>query len=289
MPKVAEQILAGKDVLSDIDNGILKLGLGKNMVEALRCWVVAYQIATNETTGWQLTPMGNRLFADNGLDPFLDDPSTPWVLHWLIATNRKAPFFAWECLFNRWSAEEFTASQVLDAFKKESALGTKSVTEVSLKQHWDVFLHTYRPAKFDKGEDSLDSALAILRLIVPSGERPAPNGGWEAIYAFDTSPKVGLSQQMFAYFLHDWWNHEFPDETAVPFREVFNSDYSPGRILKMGEREIALRLSDLEKWQPERFAVIDSMNLRQIHRLKLDKGHKDLANAYKATPRFLTL
>ena len=288
MPKAAGEILAGNDVLSDIDNGILNLGLGKNMVEALRCWMASYQIATNEDVGWQLTPMGNRLFAENGLDPYLDDPATPWVLHWLIATNRQAPFFAWECMFNRWSSEEFTASQVIEAFKKETATYPKSPTEVSLKQHFDVFLHTYRPAKSEKGEDSLDSALAVLQLIVPSGERPAPNGGWETIFTFNSSPKTGLSQQMFAYFLQDWWMNEFPDEKSVPFRDVYNSDYSPGRILKMSEREIADRLTDLVQWQPHRFQVIDSMNLRQIHRLKVDPGHKDLANAYKS-PRFIAL
>src|SRR4051812_13993234 len=38
LPKAVREIASGRDPLSNIDEGIVSLGLGKNMVESLRCW-----------------------------------------------------------------------------------------------------------------------------------------------------------------------------------------------------------------------------------------------------------
>jgi hypothetical protein len=42
IPKAAQHIVAGNDPLTEVDEGITELGLGKNMVEALRCWIEAF-------------------------------------------------------------------------------------------------------------------------------------------------------------------------------------------------------------------------------------------------------
>jgi len=286
LPKAAAEIREGFDPLSNPDDGIERLGLGKNMVEALRCWVDAYQIATHTSSGWTLTPIGNLIFGENGVDPYLNDSSTPWVLHWLIATNRKSPFWAWECLFNRWTSTEFYASAVLEAFRRQAEHNPKPAAPITLKQHWEVFIHTYRPPRGEAGEDNLDSALAVLRLIQPAGERPNASGKWEALYAFDTGPKQTLPQQLFAFFLHDWWDNTFPREQTVSFRDIVNSNLSPGRILKMHESEIAERLADLAANQRNIFEVVESTNLRQLRRHHRPKQFDEIRAAFNR-PRFL--
>ena len=77
------------------------LGLGKNMVSSLQAWVTAYQVASRNGDGWELTEIAEMLFGEDGLDPYLEDTTTAWLLHWMIATNRERPFWAWECMFNR--------------------------------------------------------------------------------------------------------------------------------------------------------------------------------------------
>jgi len=287
IPKAAAEIVAERDPFTDPDEGIVSMGLGKNMVQSLRAWIDAFQIAKKERARWSLTSVADLIFGKDGLDPYLEDPATPWLLHWQIATNRSVPFWAWECLWNRWPAIEFTASEVLAAFRRQSDLGSKPVSSVTLKQHWEVFLHTYRPPRGNWREDSLDSALSVLRLIRQIGERPSPTGTWEPVYSFDTSLKWGISQQLFAFFLHDWWNYEFPQEKTVPIRAVITAPHSPGRILKMQESEIARRLSDLAAKQPKTFSVTESTNLRQINRTRQCDGLVELASAYRA-PRFLS-
>lgn len=286
LPKAALQIRQGQDPLTDPDEGILRLGLGKNMVEALRCWIEAYQIADRKEGKWKLTAIGDLVFGDGALDPYLEDSSTPWLLHWLITTNRQSPFWAWECLFNRWPSTEFCASTVLEAFKRQSDQAPKPNSPVTLKQHWEVFLHTYRPPRSEIGDDNLDSALAVLGLIHTAGERPNAAGKWETLYAFDTGPKKTLPQQLFAFFLHYWWNIAFPNEETVPFRAILNSNLSPGRVLKIQETELTKRLADLATKQPHIFQVAESTNLRQLHRRRHSRGIEDLRAAYR-NPRFI--
>ena len=190
LPKAIGEIADGRDPLTNIDEGIVSLGLGKNMVEALRCWIEAFQIASKRNSEWVLSPIGALIFSPtDGLDPFLEDHSTNWLLHWLVSTNTQTPFFAWECLFNRWSAVEFSTSSVVDAFRKESERNAKAASVVTLKQHWEVFLHSYRPPRTSRGEDHLDSALSVLGLIQEVGERQNAVGKWETLYAFDPGLK----------------------------------------------------------------------------------------------------
>ena len=287
LPKAAGEIVAGADPLSNIDEGITQLGLGKNMVEALRCWIEAFQIAVRTESKWKLSAIGSLIFDPaDGLDPYFEDVSTSWLLHWLISTNTNAPFFAWECLFNRWPATEFSASQVMESFQRESNATARPASPVTLRQHWEVFLHSYRLPKADKGEDHLDSAMSMLRLIREFGQRPNAAGKWETLYAFDFGRKQAISEQLFAFFLHDWWNHKYRNERTVPLREIVLGDHSPGRLLKMQEAEIIQRVNELATRHPKIFRIVESANLRQLHRLQDSNGLGDLKAAYRA-PRFL--
>jgi hypothetical protein len=287
IPKAVAEISAGRDPLTNIDEGITQLGLGKNMVEALRCWIEAFQIAKRADQAWQLTPIGSLVFGPaEGLDPYYEDVSTSWLLHWLISTNTESPFFAWECLFNRWPATEFSASQVIDAFTRETNKTARPASSVTVRQHWEVFLHSYRRPAADKGEDHLDSAMSILRLIQEFGERPNASGKWEKLYSFDLTRKQAIPEQLFAFFLHDWWNRKFPNERTTPLREIVMGEHSPGRLLKMQESEILQRVTDLAVRQPKVFQIVESTNLRQLNRLHKSDGLSDLKAAYRA-PRFI--
>ena len=287
IPKAVREIVAGNDPLTDIDEGITELGLGKNMVEALRCWIEAFQIASRVDGAWFLTPIGEQIFhPETGLDPFFEDVTSSWVLHWLISTNSVSPFFAWECLFNRWPALDFSASQVIEAFEQEANRSQRPNSAVTLRQHWEVFLHSYRPPLANKGEDHLDSAMSVLRLIQPFGERPNAAGKWESLYSFDPSPRRAIPNQLFAFFIHDWWNTRYPDERTTPLRELISGQHSPGRILKMHETEILQRVTELASRQPKIFQIIESMNLRQLQRPEKKDGFSELKAAY-LTPSFV--
>jgi len=287
IPKAVGEIVQGHDPLTDPDEGITKLGLGKNMVDALRCWIEAFQIAQRNAGKWELTPIGKLLFdPKEGLDPYLEDICSSWLLHWLISTNTNSPFFAWECVFNRWSALEFCGSQIIEAFEKETNRTGQPASPVTLRQHWEVFLDSYRPPRSAKGEDHLDSAMSQLRLIRDSGERANASGNSETLYSFDPGRKSTIPEQLFSFFIHDWWNRHYSGEKTVPLRELTLGEHSPGRLLKMQEAELVERVANLAADHPTVFQIIDSVSLRQLHRPSASDGLSDLKAAYRS-PSFI--
>ncbi len=73
------------------DDAITTPGVGKNMVRSIRHWCLAAGVVPEERPGrgpWRPTNLGTRLLAEDGLDPYLEDPATLWLLHWQIASNR---------------------------------------------------------------------------------------------------------------------------------------------------------------------------------------------------------
>src|SRR6266545_1488765 len=78
------------------DRAMVVLGVGKNMVRSIRHWCLAAGILetlqgpTHRPTG-HLRPtwLGTALLADDGWDPYLEDPATLWLLHWQLASNAR--------------------------------------------------------------------------------------------------------------------------------------------------------------------------------------------------------
>ena len=87
----------------------------------------------------------------DGLDPFLEDSQTLWLIHWNFSTHRENPLFAWDFLMNQWQEPEIVPSLIVRAFEKESEVHGKKRSLVTLREHFDVFLHTYLPTRGTKG------------------------------------------------------------------------------------------------------------------------------------------
>lgn len=280
LPKAAAAIERGEDPLSNPLDGVVSLGLGKNMVEALRCWIDAYGVATKVGGKWNLTAFGRAMFGLHGHDPFLEDQQTLWLLHWKIATLRTAPFFAWELLFNRWNEPTFTASAALQAFAQEAERAQRPLSPVSSKQHLDVWLHTYLPGRSSRSEEALDSPLSSLRLIRQVGTREFAEGRNEQVYGFDLEVKAGISQATFEYCLHDWWNTDLEHEETVTLNEAAFSRMGPGRIFRMPEAEVRERVASLSGGKNPNFELLESLNQMIIRRKKRREPQALLSNIY---------
>ncbi|MGO7532765.1 DUF4007 family protein [Rhizobium leguminosarum] len=280
LPKAAAAIERGEDPLSNPLDGVISLGLGKNMVEALRCWIDAYGVATKVGGRWSLTAFGRAMFGLHGHDPFLEDQQTLWLLHWKVATLHTAPFFAWELLFNRWNEPTFSASAALRAFAQEAERTQRPLSPVSAKQHLDVWLHTYLPGRSGRSEEALDSPLSSLRLIRQVGTRELAEGRNEQVYAFDLDVKAGISQATFEYCLHDWWNNELEHEETVTLNEAAFSRMGPGRVFRMPEAEVRERISALSGEKNANFELLESLNQMMIRRKRRREPQALLSKIY---------
>jgi hypothetical protein len=85
------------------DDAMTRLGVGKNMVRSIRHWCLAAGVieevpgkSSRPSGCFKVSPFGKALFGAKGLDPYLEDPATLWLLHWQVVTNgRRATTWFW--------------------------------------------------------------------------------------------------------------------------------------------------------------------------------------------------
>jgi hypothetical protein len=249
LPKAYRALRADPAMFVDEQAAMVELGVGKNMVRSLRFWVETVGIAEPINRELRLTDFARAIFGRKGFDPYLEEIRTLWLLHWKLSSRRKGGLFAWRFLLNHWPYPELTRSEALSAFARESSKLGFSHSAITLSQHLDVFLHTYRPTKSAAVgiEDSLDGPLVELALLQPVGERKVEGERWETVYSFRKEPKPEISDALFAYCIWDFWENFRPGEKSLTLREVALAPCSPGQVFKLPEEDVRTRL--------ERYAV----------------------------------
>lgn len=274
LPKAVKEIRDKPDLFKDIDNAIVHLGVGKQMASAIKFWVEAAKFVKKTEKGeFEVELLGEKLFGDNnGHDPYLEDIQTLWLIHWNFSTHHKSPIFAWNFLMNQWQEPEIFPPFVIQRFKKEAVSKGRNLSLATLKQHFNIFLHTYVPTRGKKVavlEDNLDCPLIELDLIRQVGERVADNNGKrEPIYIFNREPKSQISQQLFFFCLNDFWETYHSKEKSLQFRQIASGHGSPGQIFKLSEEEIRNRLEDIEKFTDSTMTFRESVNHRQVEKSK---------------------
>src|ERR1700722_5526754 len=96
LPKAVRCIQENPHLFSDEDRAMVVLGVGKNMVRAIKFWAeVAGAARPSQKDGWNVTNLGQNLFGHEGYDPYLEDIQTLWLIHWKIASRMRVPLLAW--------------------------------------------------------------------------------------------------------------------------------------------------------------------------------------------------
>jgi hypothetical protein len=275
LPKAVNALKDKPKLFSDEEKAIVVLGVGKNMVRAVRFWMQATGVVEPNSSGgegYRVTKFGELLLGKNGLDRYLEDRRTLWLLHWKLLTQ-KEPLFAWDYLYNHWSQPDITRTQVVDAFEREASRMDKKLSRVTLEQHFDVFLHTYVPTRGRKGkvvEDNLDCPLIELELIEKIGEKPIDSSGHETAYAFRREIKPDITPEVFIYCLYDYWRNRKSNEATLTFRDVSVEPGSIGQVFKLPEWEIRERLDSLKDDSGGLFEYRETASQQQVicHKLK---------------------
>ena len=251
LPKAYAALCDDEHAFSDEDEAMVRLGVGKNMARAARFWVHAAGIAepvSDRRGGHRVTAFGHALLSSRGLDPYLEDRRTLWLLHWKLSTL-KEPMFAWYFLLNQWQHPELSRTEVMREFRAHAQKQPRPLSDVTLEQHLDIFLHTYTPTRGRKGEiaeDNLDCPLNELRLLTAVGKRRFDEVGRdETVYAFRREDKPDITGPLLAYCLHDFWRARRRHEATLPFRDVCAVEGSVGQIFKLPEAALRDRLETL--------------------------------------------
>ena len=273
LPKAVRNLGNGA-LFQDEDAAMVSLGVGKNMVRAIRFWADTAEVlhSTGRSGRLEVTPFGKMVFAPGGRDEFLEDIRTLWLIHWKFSTGVNEPLFAWHFMLNSWHLPDFTRTEALRAFGQEAERLSKKLSPVTLEHHFTTFLHTYVPTKNRKGEvmeDNLDCPLVELEMIQKVGERVSGTAGRrESIYAFRVEEKPEISPELFIYCLQDYWAKHQSEEKTLTFRHVAVAPCSPGQVFKLPEHAIRDRLESIERDSHGIYVYEESAAIQRIIRRK---------------------
>lgn len=228
------------------DDAIARFGVGKNMVSSMRHWASAVGIIEEEPKTGRIQPsdLGKIIFGwagEQGLDPFLENPSTLWLIHWqLCARSVKT---TWHWVFNYYPGTQFERHQLVEGLEKVAQeRNWGHVSPATIKRDVECFVRSYvaHPATSKSSpEDTLESPLAELGLIKPVGKRDG--------FRIVTGTKPSLGFGVFLYALANFWqNSNYKGLNQLPFDIIARTPGSPGRVFLLDENDLAERLITIE-------------------------------------------
>ena len=235
---------------------IAQFGVGKNMALAMRHWALATGMLADDEGALVPTPMARLLLDDRtGLDPFLEDPSTLWLVHAALAGSPEQSttfFFGFNALNQAVFDREGLVEAIHDLAK---ARGARATAE-TVKRDVEVFLRSYAPRSGDVGEDAAEPLLAELALIRES----RLSGQFE----FVRGPKPNLQDGVFALVLKQFWARWHPDAPTLSAEQASYGAGSPGRVFKLDEDSVMARLSKIGEATSGTIIWTDTAGLRQV-------------------------
>jgi hypothetical protein len=243
------------------EDALVLLGVGKNMVESIRHWSLATQMLQDSDRGRQFhrTVWAELLFGQ-GLDFYLEDPASLWLIHWLLVSNpQKAA--VWYIAFNSFPYPEFQRES-LAAYVVDFALRREiNSNERTVARDVDCFVRTYAPARGSKRnlmEDTFNCPLTELGLL-----QLQPDG---VTYQFSIGPKPTLPVEIVAAAVDRFFDIAGGTRESLSFQECLYHPLSPGQVFKLDQSTLSEYLSVLSDITDGAMTADETAGLSQLYR-----------------------
>jgi hypothetical protein len=238
-------------------SAIATFGVGKNMALSMRHWALATRVLEDGPTHLRATGLGRLIFTDGtGLDPYLEHPSTLWLMHaHLVSEPHAATTFYYA--FNLLNQIAFTRDDLVKAMAAiVEARATARATAETLKRDVEVFVRSYAPRHSDAGEDAAEPLLVELGLL----REHRSTGQLE----FVRGQKPSLEDSIFALVLKQFWERHHALSPTISVEQAQYDPGSPGRVFKLDEDSLVARLMGIGDATGGKMVWTDTAGLRQV-------------------------
>lgn len=234
------------------EDAVVTLGVGKNMVSAIRYWMKAFDLLDSDE---KLTTLAHKLFADNGWDPYLEDEASLWLLHYHLI--KKGTASSYRMIFNELRREkiEFTKSNFIAFVKRKAELTGFVVNEKTVSEDFGVLLKMYlrTEAQLKDQEDSFSGVFAELNLVNHKGKRG------EDIYAIENSDKDEIPEEIILYTILD--NPSF--DHSISLSTIEQDPGQAGTVFAISKAGLTTKVQNLVKKFPS-ITYSDHAGIREI-------------------------
>lgn len=215
----------------------------------------------------------------NKYDPYMEDISTLWCIHWELATNEKLATF-WYWIFNECNLIEFSGNRLIEMMQEYiKDNGLKNVAESSLTKDVSCFIRTYSSSDKDIDqdiEDSIDCPLAALGLI-------RKNKDIDNVYRWTAGTHTNMVAEIFGYTLYKFKEICYPDAIEIKLDQIRFGKYSPGRILGLSNSEIQDYIYEFGNIYEGSLNIVTTNNLNSLRINSNINSQTILINYFKKT------
>lgn len=265
-------------------DAIVTLGVGKNMVRAICHWCTVSgmirEVETEKRRGkrFEVTPLADLVFGDNGCDPFMEHQATLWLVHWQIASSYEKAT-TWYHTFSNLNQPEFTREDIIRLLMRAMDTPERKPSRVSpntIKRDVDCFIRTYVARTGLPGmslEDSLECPLAELELIV-QGDDPR-------FFRINQACQSSIPDHIFAYTVADFRDRVFMDRASLTLEQLAYHAGSPGRLFRLSQRSFIDKLERIGDYTGGAMSYSDSAGIRQVSMHEKVDGLRLLEDYYR--------
>ena len=248
------------------EEAVVDLGVGKNMVRAIKHWGLATKVLEPladskhpRLPGVKVTDFGNQLLGPDGWDPYSEDAATNWLLHWKLVSPRSlAP--VWWVALNEFPAVQFTTDD-LRTFTQDYLSGVSEWDEPhssSVSKDVDCFVKMYSVAEVGAratSDELIDSPFRELGLLRATDKRRT--------FRFNVGTKPTLPAAVTLYSCLDFLASTESGGNTITLSRLTNDAGAPGRVFKLTEAALRNDLELASKHQPG-VSVIESNGIPQL-------------------------
>ncbi len=234
LPKLYEAVQQDPEIFTSDERAIVALGIGRNMVKALRFWGDSLGLLRVEGGLAFNTALAHRLLhPEVGLDPYLEEVGSLWRLHWRVAAH--AGLGAWVTAFLDLQDTEVSRERLIELVRNRALTVRGPITTGTANAHVDMLIRTYdwsRISDTAPGEDGSGCPFQELYLL----ETSTTNG--VNLLKFPRGKKPHLEVGAFAYALHDFWTGTARTSRSISMRSLLLERRSPGVIFRLDEQAL---------------------------------------------------
>jgi hypothetical protein len=244
----------------NLEDAILELGVGKNMVQAIQYWIRAFGLIDDEK---KLTDIAKIIFsAEGGFDRYLEDEGTLWLLQYLICKVDVASIY--RLVFSDYTNErisnEFDERQIVNFMKiKIAESSTRETSENTLSSDFKVFIQSYFSGvrTLKSLEDDYNSPLIELNLISSISRENSV-----ITYKLNKENRSDFPLEIFGYCLIDLYGYN----SSMQFKDIRKT---LGSYFVISNEGLEIIIEKLCNKYPE-FIFNDDAGIRQIQ-IKADR------------------
>ncbi|MBK9458114.1 MAG: DUF4007 family protein [Sphingobacteriales bacterium] len=285
--KKGDDYVAANQSFND-DSALVYLGVGKNMVSSIRYWMRAFGLImfNTETKRDELTELAHFIFADNiGVDPYLENIGTLWLLHYQIVTQQKASIYG--LLFNEFRKErvDFTREQVTDFVKRKCNEQNTIFNIETVKKDFDVLVRNYvRPIVKSKNIEEDFSALLIDLGLLREIEKPiddVPDKERKRWFKLNATTRENLPLEILLFAILDNPKYASENVQSVSFISLLNDENSVGLVFALTTTGLIDKLEQMQQQFKNFLTYSDDAGVRELQ-FKVKPNKWDILQQYYA-------